>query len=376
MGKADVIVAGLGALGAAAARAAARRGLRVVGLDPRRPPHAEGSSHGGSRIIRRVYAEGALYVPLVERAYAAWGELEAQRGERLLLPAGGLFVGGRDSALVVDALACARQLDLEHRLLSAAEMRRRFPLRAPPGTCAVLDPRAGVLRAEACVEALLAGATAAGAELRLGSALRDWRSDGDGVTVDTAAGTLRAGHLVLATGAWLADRAEGGRLRVERQVQSWFEAPAADLGPANLPPFVWELADGGLWYAIPDLGRGVKAAFHHGGETTTADSVRRRVDSAEIEAVRSLLARHLPGAAGPCRGSRVCLYANSPDQRFLAGPLAAAPRVWLLGGGSGHAFKFAPALGELVAEGIAAGSAPVGLAPFLPTRPDLTLPRV
>ena len=76
----DVVVAGLGGFGSAAAAHLPARGQRVLGLDPRPPAHAEGSSHGESRIVRRVYYEGAAYVPLLERAYELWGELSGHDG--------------------------------------------------------------------------------------------------------------------------------------------------------------------------------------------------------------------------------------------------------------------------------------------------------
>lgn len=367
----DVIVAGLGVLGGATARALAQRGLNVVGLDRHRPPHRLGSSHGGSRIIRRIYAEGTLYVPLVERAYELWRELERETGASLLLPRGGLFLGAAGSDLVTGALACAGARGLDHELLSAAELRRRFPaLRPPPGLTAVFDPAAGVLRPETCHESLLASAAAAGAELRFDCALERWASLADGVEVACGGRTIRARHLVLATGAWLADAglAAGVELTVERQVQHWFEQPEGPGAPDEPPPFVWELSADRTWYAVPDLGEGVKVAMHRGGETTTAETVRRRVRPAEVEEVRRLLELYLPHAAGACRASRVCLYTNTPDLRFLAGPLPGEPRIWLVGGGSGHAFKFAPALGELAAEGIAERHIPPALAPFLPAR--------
>jgi sarcosine oxidase len=367
----DVVVAGLGVLGAAAADALARRGLSVVGLDRDRPPHQLGSSHGGSRIIRRVYPEGAVYVPLVDRASVLWRQLERRTGARLLLRHGGLTLGDRDGELISAALACARRHDLEHELLTVDTLRRRFPLLVPPhGVVALFDPAGGVLLAERCVEALLGEAAAAGAELRFDCPLLDWQATADGVRLLCDEGEMRARRLVLATGAWLAAAApvRDRTLVVERQVQHWFEPGDTAAGPEALPPFVWALSPRRTWYGLPDLGAGVKAAIHHGGQTTTAAAVRREVEPAEAAAVHRLLERHLPHVAGSCQRSTVCLYTNTPDLGFLAGPLAAVPNVWLLGGGSGHAFKFAPALGELVAHGLADNRTPAALAPFQPAR--------
>ncbi len=367
---ADVVVAGLGVLGAATAEALASQGLSVVGLDRHRPPHGLGSSHGGSRIIRRVYSEGARYVPLVDRAYRLWRRLEQRTGARLLLARGGLFLGDDDGTMVNSALVCARECQLEHELLSSSQLRRRFPaLSPPPQVAGVFDPAAGVLLPERCVEVLLGRAAAAGAALRLDCALDGWQATADGIQVEYDGGGLGARHLVLATGPWLAAAGPslGVELTVERQVQHWFGPAASGSGTSGLPPFVWELSAERTWYGLPDLGEGLKVGMHRGGEPTTADTVSREVTAAEAEEVRQLVERCLSGA-GPHRASAVCMYTNTPDLGFLAGPLPDEPGVWLLGGGSGHAFKFAPALGELVARGIAEDHPPEALAPFLPAR--------
>ncbi len=369
--RADVVVAGLGALGAATARALARRGLTVIGLDSHRPPHGLGSSHGGSRIIRRVYAEGASYVPLVDRAYELWLDLEQETGASLLLPRGGLSLGAEGCGLVDGALTCALERGLDHEVLTVAELRRRFPaLRPPRESQAVFDPAAGVLLPERCIEALLATAANAGADLRFGCPMHGWQATAKGVEVDCGGGRVRSRYLVLATGAWLAASRlpVAKELVVERQVQHWFGRRAGAAPCADLPPFVWELSPERTWYGLPDLGEGLKVGFHRGGEATTAATVRRGVEPAEIREVQRLVERYLPPAAGPHLNSQTCLYTNTPDLRFLAGPLPAEPRVWLLGGGSGHAFKFAPALGELLAEGIATHRSPAALAPFQPAR--------
>ncbi len=354
--------------GSATAAALAKRGLRTVALDRYRPPHALGSSHGGSRIIRRVYAEGALYGELVERAFAGWRALAEESGRELLLTTGGLTLGEPDGTLVAGALDSAERHGLRHELLDADQLRRRRPaFRLPSGQVAVSDPEAGVLRLEACLTALLERAAAAGAELWFDCPLESWSAAGGSFELATPRGRVTAGSLVLALGPWSGQLAPP--LAVARQVQHWFEPAEAGCGPDRLPVFVWQLADGRIWYGLPDLGDGVKAALHHGGAAFDVETVERAVAPAEIEAVQRLMARYLPPAAGRWRRSAVCLYTNTGDLRFSAGPLAAQPGAWLVTGGSGHGFKFAPALGELVAEGIARRVTPAALEPFLPDRP-------
>src|SRR5437773_11769780 len=121
----DVIVAGLGAMGSAAAFHLAASGRRVLGLDRFQPPHNLGSSHGLTRIIREAYFEHPLYVPLVQRAYQLWAELEKKSGRRLLVQTGGVMIGAPHGVLVAGATRSAQEHRLAHEVLTGAELRRR-----------------------------------------------------------------------------------------------------------------------------------------------------------------------------------------------------------------------------------------------------------
>src|SRR4051812_33227344 len=119
----DVAIIGLGAMGSATALELARRGLEVIGFDRHMPPHTLGSSHGDSRIIREAYFEDPVYVPMVQRAFECWRELERASGRALLQQTGGLMIGEPDGVLVRGALRSARQHGLRHEVLSANEIR-------------------------------------------------------------------------------------------------------------------------------------------------------------------------------------------------------------------------------------------------------------
>jgi sarcosine oxidase len=352
----DVVIAGLGAMGSAAAHQLARRGLRVLGLDRYTPPHALGSSHGQTRIIREAYFENPTYVPMVQRAYELWRVLERASGAALLRETGGLMIGRPDSALVVGARNSAQAHGLRHEMLTASELRARFPALHPaPDMVAVWEPRAGILSAEDCVTAQLAEAQRHGAQLRFDEAVRHWEVSGDHVRVQTAAGTYWARRLVISAGAWTPSLLPDLRtpLTIERQVLHWFQPGAADaalLEPGRCPIQLWQFDGGRFFYGFPDLGAGVKAGFHHGGVTTTADDVPREVLPAEVEDVRAALRRFLPAADGPLLSSMVCLYSNTPDEHFLIDRHPVHSKVLIVSPCSGHGFKFAPVIGEIVAD--------------------------
>lgn len=361
----DVFVAGLGVLGGAVARAAARAGLRVAGCDARRPPHDRGSSHGESRILRAAYFEGAHYARLARRALALWRALEAESGRALFRATGGLHVGPADGALLRAALESARSCGIPHQRLDAAELMRRYPaLQVGEEHAAVFEPDAGILDPERCVAAQIDSARAAGAELRLGEELLGWRRAGAVLRIETAGGEFAARALVLALGAWLPERRPELPLQVTRQAVFWFDPLEPGLhAPDRLPHYLIEFAPGRVFYGFPDLGRGLKCAVHREGELTMPDSVDRGARPVDLVAVRELVARFLPRAAGRLRDSAVCLYTNAPDGHFLVDRDPRDPGVWLLCACSGHGFKFAPALAELLLEALAGRAAPA-LAPF------------
>jgi sarcosine oxidase len=348
----DAIVVGLGINGAAVTHELARRGARVLGLDRYEPPHALGSSHGGTRIIREAYYESPVYVPLVQDAYRRWAGLERECGRTLLRTTGALTLGPPDGDVVRGALASVRAHGLAHAVLAADEAAARYPaLRVPAGYTAVLEHRAGALDAEGCHAALLGAARVHGAELRFGVAVASWRAGSRGVAVATADGVHRAARLVLAAGGWLPALAPAlaARLEVERQVVIWTRPVGG--GVDATPITLWDIGRGGtLFYALPDLGAGVKAAIHHAGERTAADAVRRAVDAADEAAVRAQLRRFLPAADGPVLRSEVCLYTNTPDRHFLVDRLPGHDDVVVVSACSGHGFKFAPTTGALAAD--------------------------
>jgi sarcosine oxidase len=364
----DVIVLGLGAMGSSAVYQLALRGLRVLGIDQFTPPHAFGSSHGKSRIIREAYFEDPLYVPLVRRAYDGWAELQARSGRRVLSRTGGLMIGAPDGVVVSGARTSAIQHRLPYEELDAAELTRRFPaLRPPADAVAIWEPRAGVLDPEAAIAAQLAVAGKAGAELRFGEQVTKWRASSEGVEVTTFTGTYVAARLVICAGAWAAGLLPelALPLTIERNAVYWFDPlhPAV-FAPARFPIFIHEFAPGRTWYGFADFGDGVKVALHHQGETTTARTVRRSVSDDEVAHMRGLMQQFLPGASGALRATTVCLYTNTPDEHFILDRHPSHPAVFIASPCSGHGFKFSVAIGEVIADEIEGNEPRFDLSPF------------
>jgi sarcosine oxidase len=365
----DVAVIGLGITGAAAARELAGRRARVIGFDRFDPPHTLGSSHGRTRIIREAYFEHPLYVPLVRRAYTLWETLERAARTRLLVRTGGLMIGAHTGALVAGALASARAHDVPHELLEGGAVRRRFPGVEPEDEqVAVYETRAGLLLPERCHAALLEHARLAGAELRTSTRVLRWRPAADGFTVDSDAGTFTAARLVLAGGPWIGDLLPelALPLEVERQLLHWYTAGQNPerYAAERLPVLVWEHEPERVIAFYPDTGDGLKAGIHHEGELTSADGIRRTVSDAEERPTRALLDRLLPRAAWRRTDDAVCMYTSTPDRNFVIDQHPEHARVIVASPCSGHGFKFAPALAEILADLALEGGTDTDLAAF------------
>jgi sarcosine oxidase len=350
----DVVVLGCGAVGSAALAHLARRGARVLGLDRFAPPHDRGSSHGQTRMIRQAYFEHPDYVPLVQRAFRQWEDLAERSGQDLYHQTGLVEVGPADGVIVPGVLAAARAHALPLEELSASDVARRWPgLRVPETLHAVYEQRAGYLRVEACVAAQLAEARQAEAEMRTDTPVLAWRCEGNAVLVKTAAETFPAGRLIVSCGAWagklLAEL--GVRFVVRRKHQYWFETTDDAYDESNgFPSFFFEIGHG-HFYGFPRIEGSVKVAEHSGGEPVADPSEVDRSDDPQARGrVERFAAEHLPGVGPRLAAHSVCMYTMSPDEHFVVDVHPEHPQVAFAAGLSGHGFKFAPVLGEALAD--------------------------
>ncbi len=361
MTSADVIVVGLGAMGSATLDQLAGRGVDVLGIEAYGIPHGLGSSGGDSRLIRKAYFEHPDYVPLLERAYAGWRALQSETGELLLQPTGILYLGSPDGDLVSGSLRSAAAHGLALEVLDDAALAREYPLfRRPPGYLALLEPDAGFLLAERGVRAQVERALRRGARLVGGERVLRWEAGPGGISVFTDGGRYMADRLVLTAGSWSAGLlAELGlSLEVTRQPLFWVQPRQPErFALGRFPCWAVERPDRpGLYYGFPALPAamaaqlGVKLAHHAPGEPADPDAPRLPVEPEELRRLLEAVAPFVPALAGPMTGSRVCLYTLSADGHFLVDRHPEHANVAFGCGFSGHGFKFAPVVGEVLAD--------------------------
>lgn len=358
----DVAVIGLGAMGSAALFDLARRGQRVIGIEQFEPGHDKGSSHGESRIIRLSYFEHPSYVPLARRALEKWRELEDLTGETILTVTGVLEAGYPGCQVVEGSLEASRLHELDHEVLSAAEINRRFPaFEVPSHWTGLYQPDGGFLRPELAIRQFVGLAQQHGAEVRTRTRVLAIEPISSGVRVRTEAGEIEAGSVIVATGAWIGDFAPELKphLKVTRQVLGWFEPlRPASYTPDRCPVFIFESEEDAC-YGFPDFaGTGVKAASHIKGAQLMSANDLAQDGGAEDEAhIRRMFALAMPDANGPLKAMRTCMYTRTPDEDFVIDRSSIDPRIVLASPCSGHGFKFASVIGEVLAD-LALGKVP------------------
>jgi sarcosine oxidase len=365
----DVIVLGVGGFGSAALLHLARRGLRVLGLEQFAVPHDRGSSHGDTRIIRKAYFEHPDYVPLLERAYELWRELEQQQHASLYFETGLFLSGPPDGEVIRGAHLSAAEHGLRLDDVPLEDARRRFgQFRFRDDDAVVFEHEAGYLRVEDAVACHHRAALGCGAECRVETATA-WESNGRTVRVRTTHHEYEAAALVVTAGAWSFSllRELGLPLTVLRKVQLWYRSPEEVWRGA--PAFFFEQPEG-CFYGIPPAGHSegaasfaVKLAEHTGGaEVAEPTRVDRLLHDSDVAPVDAFVARTLQvEMSGPVRHA-VCMYTMTPDGHFVVDRHPHHPNVFLATGFSGHGFKFTPVVGEALADLVTQGrtSLPIG----------------
>jgi sarcosine oxidase len=358
-------------MGTAAALALARRNLRPLVLEQFTHVHELGSHSGETRVIRHVYAESPEYVPLVRRADNLWLNLEEETGKRLLVRCGGLELAAPGFSHALRARESADQHAIPYEWLAPADVNQRWPaFRVPDDWHALYAPSSGYLLADEAIRAMGAIARGLGATILEHAPAVAWGEDARGVWAETASDRYSADMLVVTAGAWAsAMLAELGLpLEVRRKTLWWQDvAEPALYAPDRFPIFVTDSPAGEI-YGFPIAGTpGLKIANHAGGEVVTTDTVDRSTRPGENADCLELAARVLPGVRSGIVKSAVCMYTMTPDTDFIVDRYPGSKRVVLGAGFSGHGFKFAPAIGELLTDLLLDSS--------LATMPRLRLPR-
>jgi sarcosine oxidase len=298
------------------------------------------------------------------RSWELWRQLERDAGQTLLVKTGNLTLGPPDSPAVSGFTTSAQTYAIPHEVLTAAEVRKRWPqLAPPPDFVAGLEKEAGIVFPEMSVAAFLGEAQKAGADLVMDEPVAHWTEDAAGVQVRTAGSTYAAGRLLIAAGAWTCKLLglPAAVLQPKRVPVHWIDMPPDDdLRLGRFPVNFWQVPAARPhgsssayqeFYTLPVTGPDgrIKAAFHNGLSDCDPDTLMRAVSPGELEKMTAVLAQFLPGFHGRPITSEVCLYTLTPDGHFYLGKRPGSDSVFGVAL-AGHGFKFAPVVGEIMAD--------------------------
>jgi sarcosine oxidase len=359
----DIIVIGVGSMGSSTCYFLAQRGYKVLGLEQFDIPHEQGSHAGQSRIIRKAYFEHPSYVPLLNRAYENWKNLEAETGTKIYYRTGLVYFGNPDHEMMKGVKQSASLYNIPLESLNASSASKRFPqFKIPASFETLFEPDAGLLPPEKAVLLYTEQAVKKGAAIHTKEKVVEWKKDGNEIVVITDKNTYRCAKLVITAGAWAGKIIPGlaVKINVTRQFIAWIKPKKEnDFILNNFP--CWMIADDekpGAYYGFPILPvasfgepHGLKLAYHHPGIITDPDNVNRETMPGDIENLEYFLDKYFPGTFESVLSTKTCLYANTPDENFIIDKLPGyEENVVIACGFSGHGFKFVSVVGEILAD--------------------------
>ena len=350
----DYIVLGIGGVGSAALYHLAKRGADVLGIDQYPAGHDKGSSHGDSRLIRLVYFEHPDYVPLLRSAFELWRALEVDSGDELLKMTGLLQAGPAEGEVITGLLKAAQIHNLKMEQLTSEAANRRFPgINLKAEQTAIFDENAGILKVEDCVKTHVKLAQKHGAQLKSGHAI-GWEQEKKRISVSLGEETLYCQKLVITPGAWAGDLlpALNPFLEIRRKTMFWFDKHLPQHQLHNNFPVFFVEDEGHNFYGFPAMDKkGVKMADHQGGEVISSPAeLGGSLDASALLNTVSALAQYLPDVGDHLAHYTNCMYTMSRDEHFIVGQYPSSANVHFVAGLSGHGFKFATVLGQIMAD--------------------------
>ncbi|MET1259072.1 N-methyl-L-tryptophan oxidase [Flagellimonas sp. DF-77] len=370
----DAIVIGVGSMGSSACYHLAKQGHKVLGLEQFDITHPWGSHAGQTRIIRKAYGEATVYVPLLERAYQNWADLEAETGTQVFFRSGMVYFGTPGSSFLQTVKASSEAYDIPINELSAQACSEKYPqFRLPHDFERLEEPDAGFLTPERCILLYAQQALFHGAVIKTNEKVVHWYREEESIIVTTDRSTYTADKLVITAGPWAAKLAPGlaPKVSVTRQPLAWVQPKKWPVFDHSVFP-CWLIRNGDRdFYGFPIVPAGqfggplgLKLGMHHpGGEVTDPDKVDRSTRAQDENALIEFLDAFLPDGYNRTLVMKTCLYTKTQDEHFIVDFIPGYDeKVVIATGFSGHGFKFASVIGEIVADLASRGSTelPIG----------------
>ncbi|ALS75616.1 methyltryptophan oxidase [Planococcus rifietoensis] len=365
----DVAIVGAGTMGMAAGAFLAQQGKKTLVIDTFDPPHANGSHHGDTRLIRHAYGEGRHYVRLVLRAQQLWEDLEKQTGYKVFDKTGVIGLGPEDSPFLLESIAAANSYGLPLEILSSGAIQDRWPgFTVPEHFIGCFEAQAGVLYSENAIRAYKKLALENGIHYVPNTPVQHINiQDGKRVKISTAQGVFYAEKVIVTAGAWAKKLLPDLQLPIQptRKAVGWFEAP--EMYNADQFPGFFVEGPEMMFYGFPSIdGAGVKVGRSDGGQPIDPDEQTQNFGQYEFDEgdLRRFLDLYMPEASGELKQGKTCLYTVSDDHNFIIDHHPDNERVIFACGFTGHGFKFGSVMGEVLSQLAIDGHTEFDIAPF------------
>jgi len=355
----DVIIVGGGSMGIAAAYYLQKHQQNVLVVEQSTIPNTIGSHHGATRILRMGYGNGGQYVPILKEALQLWKDLEKETSKELYHPVGALSLGHKNSTFVKETIESSLVHDLPHEQLTAAEMMDRYKgIRIPDDFVGCYDPLSGFLMSETCIKTYKEEAIKLGATVLENTAVTKINTVATHPVVETSSAIYETRKVIVTAGAWNGKLLADFELPMKpvRKTIGWYETDGQTY-TNDFPVFVFDTLHDGHFYGFPDYdGKGLKIGRMEGGDTVNPDAMERVFTDQDSEELESFTSNYLPKVSSRRLDGKVCLFTNTPDDDFIVDFLNEQKNVIVAGGFSGHGFKFASVIGDILREMAIEGS--------------------
>jgi sarcosine oxidase len=359
----DYIVIGVGSMGSSTCYHLAKSGARVLGIEQFELAHEKGAHSGQSRIVRKAYFEHPDYIPLLERAYQNWTEIEQTSGSKLYHQTGLFYTGPQGHPIIENIRAAAKTYKIPLLDSTQQDEISILPLFTIPDDYEwIYEPEAGFVETEKTILTYVEQAKKLGAVIHQQEKVIDWQMKDDGVEVRTDKGHYTCRKIIVTAGPWSAKLMPEikDQLKITRQTLIWLQPEEPTLFQSSNFPcwFVVDRDKPGAYYGFPIANlddqknpNGFKFAYHHPGEETDPDEVNRIISQEDTGPLLEFIDTYIPKAKGQVLGVKTCLYSNSQDEHFVIDSLRDSDgKVCFARGFSGHGFKFVSVVGEIMAD--------------------------
>lgn len=364
-----VIVVGAGISGVTASIELRRRGYDVMLVDPGPLPHPLAASTDISKAVRAAYGADEFYTELAERSIPLWRKWNIEFAIELYHQVSVMFVRQQEMKpgdFEYESFKILERRGHKIERMNSTRLWKRFPAwNAKPYHDGVLELEAGYAESARVVALLIARAKSLGVELRESSRFSELDESDDrvaGIVLDN--GQRIPGDLVVMTiGAWTPYILPFTRKFFRATAQPVFHLKPRQpelFAPERFPVFGADISTTG-YYGFPLSREGVVKIANHGpGREMSPDSSERAITPQEEEDLREFLSRTFPTlASAPIVYTRICLYCDTHDGHFWIAPDPERIGLIVATGDSGHGFKFAPVLGEIIADAAEGKSNPL-----------------